>query len=223
MLQPIDLSPVSLLASELDRLPQRDDATKQLASTGLGNRGTTTTMTPDAAEIDNMGALDVLTTAGVHACTVDEVARRTGIAKTTIYRHCGGSDANSRCQPCGALHSSRTRLRKSQDRLECFVDAPHFFGRETTGAATKSLHINSTELFDQHACFVAMNNDPRAKGRSAGTSRRRDNKNDRPRKKLVRLNNYAETLTHLFVTNPLRNLETKNVTALHASTPSWQR
>lgn len=30
---------------------------------------------------------------GVQACTVDEVARRTGIAKTTIYRHFGGSDA----------------------------------------------------------------------------------------------------------------------------------
>jgi AcrR family transcriptional regulator len=38
-------------------------------------------------------AREVIGTAGVHACTVDEVARRTGIAKTTIYRHFGGSDA----------------------------------------------------------------------------------------------------------------------------------
>lgn len=30
---------------------------------------------------------------GVDACTVDEVARRSGIAKTTIYRHFGSSDA----------------------------------------------------------------------------------------------------------------------------------
>lgn len=39
------------------------------------------------------GAADVISSAGVGACTVDEVARRTGIAKTTIYRHFGGSDA----------------------------------------------------------------------------------------------------------------------------------
>lgn len=38
-------------------------------------------------------AREVIGTTGVHACTVDEVARRTGIAKTTIYRHFGGSDA----------------------------------------------------------------------------------------------------------------------------------
>jgi AcrR family transcriptional regulator len=38
-------------------------------------------------------AREVIGTAGVQSCTVDEVARRTKIAKTTIYRHFGGSDA----------------------------------------------------------------------------------------------------------------------------------
>jgi AcrR family transcriptional regulator len=38
-------------------------------------------------------AREVIATAGVHSCTVDEIARRTGIAKTTIYRHFGGMDA----------------------------------------------------------------------------------------------------------------------------------
>jgi AcrR family transcriptional regulator len=39
------------------------------------------------------GARKVIASDGVYACTVDEVARLTGIAKTTIYRHFGGSDA----------------------------------------------------------------------------------------------------------------------------------
>lgn len=34
----------------------------------------------------------IITTEGVHACTLDEVARRSGVAKTTIYRHFGGVD-----------------------------------------------------------------------------------------------------------------------------------
>jgi AcrR family transcriptional regulator len=36
---------------------------------------------------------EIIASDGVRACTVDEVARRTGIAKTTIYRHFGGVDA----------------------------------------------------------------------------------------------------------------------------------
>lgn len=39
------------------------------------------------------GAREIIGTDGARACTVDEVARRTGIAKTTIYRHFGGVDA----------------------------------------------------------------------------------------------------------------------------------
>jgi AcrR family transcriptional regulator len=38
------------------------------------------------------GARQIIVRDGVHACTVDEVARRTGIAKTTIYRHVGDRD-----------------------------------------------------------------------------------------------------------------------------------
>ncbi|MEN9644665.1 MAG: hypothetical protein RL238_1334 [Actinomycetota bacterium] len=38
-------------------------------------------------------ARSIIVRDGVHQCTVDEVARRSGIAKTTIYRHFGGSDA----------------------------------------------------------------------------------------------------------------------------------
>lgn len=38
-------------------------------------------------------AREIITTDGVLACTVDEVARRSGVAKTTIYRHFGGADA----------------------------------------------------------------------------------------------------------------------------------
>jgi AcrR family transcriptional regulator len=34
----------------------------------------------------------IVATDGAAACTVDEVARRSGVAKTTIYRHFGGSD-----------------------------------------------------------------------------------------------------------------------------------
>jgi AcrR family transcriptional regulator len=30
---------------------------------------------------------DIVQSHGVHACTVDEVARRSGLAKTTVYRH----------------------------------------------------------------------------------------------------------------------------------------
>jgi AcrR family transcriptional regulator len=35
----------------------------------------------------------LLLTDGVEACTIDEVARRSGVAKTTIYRHFGTGDA----------------------------------------------------------------------------------------------------------------------------------
>jgi AcrR family transcriptional regulator len=34
----------------------------------------------------------IISREGAAACTVDEVARRSGVAKTTIYRHVGGSD-----------------------------------------------------------------------------------------------------------------------------------
>lgn len=34
----------------------------------------------------------VLTSHGLDACTVEEVARRSGVAKTTIYRHFGSAD-----------------------------------------------------------------------------------------------------------------------------------
>lgn len=37
-------------------------------------------------------AQQIIATDGVAACTVDEVARQSGVAKTTIYRHFGGSD-----------------------------------------------------------------------------------------------------------------------------------
>lgn len=38
-------------------------------------------------------AANIVMSEGVAACTVDEVARRSGVAKTTIYRHFGNSDA----------------------------------------------------------------------------------------------------------------------------------
>jgi AcrR family transcriptional regulator len=38
-------------------------------------------------------ARSILSTDGVHACTIEEVARRSGIAKTTVYRHFGSVDA----------------------------------------------------------------------------------------------------------------------------------
>jgi AcrR family transcriptional regulator len=38
-------------------------------------------------------ASDIIDTCGAAACTVDEVARRSGVAKTTIYRHFGDRDA----------------------------------------------------------------------------------------------------------------------------------
>ncbi|MEY2958021.1 MAG: hypothetical protein RLZZ01_589 [Actinomycetota bacterium] len=37
-------------------------------------------------------AQGILTAEGLAACTVDEVARRSGVAKTTIYRHFGSAD-----------------------------------------------------------------------------------------------------------------------------------
>jgi AcrR family transcriptional regulator len=47
----------------------------------------------DTARVEMLRvARSVLSTEGVHACTVEEVARRSGIAKTTIYRHFGGVD-----------------------------------------------------------------------------------------------------------------------------------
>lgn len=36
---------------------------------------------------------DIIRTDGVHACTVEEVARRSGVAKTTVYRHFASVDA----------------------------------------------------------------------------------------------------------------------------------
>lgn len=38
-------------------------------------------------------ATEIVTGDGVAACTIDEVARRSGVAKTTLYRHFGGVDA----------------------------------------------------------------------------------------------------------------------------------
>lgn len=40
-----------------------------------------------------LAAAQILATDGPLACTVDEVARRSGVAKTTIYRHFQNSDA----------------------------------------------------------------------------------------------------------------------------------
>lgn len=37
-------------------------------------------------------AQQIIVTDGMHACTVDEVARRSGVAKTTIYRHFANAD-----------------------------------------------------------------------------------------------------------------------------------
>ena len=37
-------------------------------------------------------AQDVLHTHGLDACTIEEIARRSGVAKTTIYRHFGSVD-----------------------------------------------------------------------------------------------------------------------------------
>jgi AcrR family transcriptional regulator len=37
-------------------------------------------------------AAEIVASDGIAACTVDEVARRSGVAKTTIYRHFGGVD-----------------------------------------------------------------------------------------------------------------------------------
>lgn len=37
-------------------------------------------------------AQELMTRHGIDACTIEEVARRSGVAKTTIYRHFGGVD-----------------------------------------------------------------------------------------------------------------------------------
>lgn len=49
-------------------------------------------LSSEAREAMVRGALDIIGTDGVGACTVEEVARRTGIARTTIYRHFGSVD-----------------------------------------------------------------------------------------------------------------------------------
>jgi AcrR family transcriptional regulator len=49
-------------------------------------------LSDDAREAMVAGARGIIATEGVHACTVEAVARRTGVAKTTIYRHVGNQD-----------------------------------------------------------------------------------------------------------------------------------
>ena len=71
------------------------------------------------------------------------------------------ADLSSVPAPCAP--DRRHRLRKSENRLQCFVDHPQFFGGEPAGSAPKALHIHRTELFGQHTRLVTIDNYLRTK------------------------------------------------------------
>jgi AcrR family transcriptional regulator len=89
-------------------------------------------LSDDAREAMVAGARALIATEGVHACTVEAVARRTGIAKTTIYRHLGNQDGlvlaaldgMVKATPAPDTGSLRGDLRVIQERYLRVADDP---------------------------------------------------------------------------------------------------
>ena len=112
---------------------------------------------------------------------------------------------------CGSVEAE-----DSDDRV---VDCPQFFGAETTDPAPETLHVDGAELFDQHSRGIAGDVHHRANRCRPGTSRRRRDQYHRARQQRVGLHDHAVALALLFVPEPLGDLESVDVTPLHASTP----
>jgi hypothetical protein len=149
--------------------------------------------------------------------------------------------ASVECLPpprVGLKHSTRTRglehlvtiLRpfcdheesceaKPEVRGESFVETPQLRHGESTDSSTESLNVDGAELLDQDQRRLALDLDRRSKRCRSSASRRRSNDHDGSRQKLVRLHHDPETNHMLLVSEPLRDLEPKHLTPLHAWTP----
>lgn len=87
----------------------------------------------------------------------------------------------------------------------------------------KSIDIDSAELLDKHSRSLTVDNELWSKRRRPCTPRRRSYKNHRARQKGIRLDDYTEAPTLLFVSSCARRSQLVNVTPLHGGSPSAAR
>ncbi len=108
---------------------------------------------------------------------------------------------------------------KPEVRGESFVETPQLLHRESTDSSTESLNVHGAELLDQDQRRVALDLDRRSERCRSSAPRRRSDDHYGPRQKLVRLHHDPEANPMLLVSEPLRDLEPKHLTPLHAWTP----
>ncbi len=108
---------------------------------------------------------------------------------------------------------------KPEVRGESFVETPQLLHRESTDSSTESLNVDGAELRYQDQRRVALDLDRRSKRCWSSTPRRRSDDHDGPRQKLVRLHHDPQANPMLLVSEPLRDVEPKHLTPLHALTP----
>jgi hypothetical protein len=110
-------------------------------------------------------------------------------------------------------------LVESEDGAECLVDAPHFLWGYVPREVAESLRVNGANLLDEHPGAFAGNVDlgPERCGTSA--ERSGGDEDDRSREELVRLDDDAEPIAVLFVTDSFGEPEPVDVTPEHEALP----
>ncbi len=112
--------------------------------------------------------------------------------------------------------------RQAEHRGQRVVNRPHLVRREAPNSSSEPLSIDSSELLDEHSCCFTGDHDFGSKRCGPSAARSWSDDYDGSRKELVCLHEDPEALTLLFVADSLGDLESIDLTALHASTPSAQ-
>lgn len=84
---------------------------------------------------------------------------------------------------------------------------------------TEASNIDSADLFDKEASRILLHFDLGPKRRRSSAARCRGDEDDRSRKEFVSLNDDAEAVAVLLVTDAFGKLESVDVTPEHAATP----
>ena len=115
------------------------------------------------------------------------------------------------------------RSPQSEDRQQGFIDTPLVHGAEVADELAEATCVDSTELLDEHPGGFVVHLDLGTKRCGPRAPGGRSDNHDRAGQDLVCLDDNPISVPVLLMTEALRKLESVDVTAKHAVTPSTQR